>query len=141
MKAKLIGFIVVGAAIIGCSTESEQETPRGHLAIEDNLLSRSDCPVDSVIMEGTDGDDVLVADPNDPVGTTYCILGGPGDDTIIGGLGNDVLIGGGGFDKIFGDDGDDINRRRIRRRHALRRKRQRLHLRKQWQRLHRRRSR
>ena len=68
-------------------------------------------PADGVVINGTPGDDVLMA------GTTNDTLhGGAGDDQLIGGTGNNLLLGedgndslsgGGGFDTLVGGTGDD----------------------------------
>ncbi|MEZ5668827.1 MAG: calcium-binding protein [Alphaproteobacteria bacterium] len=66
--------------------------------------------------QGSDGDDVIVADPSGPLSETghkappaydNVIHGGDGDDEIYGGAGDDRLFGGDGEDWIYGGDGDD----------------------------------
>jgi len=51
--------------------------------------------VDTVVLGGTEGSDVLIA-------------GGSDDDTVYGDGGNDRIEGGFGNDNLFGGDGDDI---------------------------------
>lgn len=68
------------------------------------------------LVDGGDGDDVLVAanasggDGNDVlrgVGPGGRLRGGPGNDTILGGPGDDILAIDGGNDRLDGGRGDD----------------------------------
>ena len=56
------------------------------------------------ITDGTDDDDVIVAD----VGGPYHIFGRGGDDTITGSDGGDVIDGGAGRDVMAGGRGNDV---------------------------------
>jgi len=60
-------------------------------------------PDNHVIDEGTDGNDTLSADPDQP----STLIGYGGDDTLTGDSGDDILIGGEGDDTIDGGTGND----------------------------------
>jgi Ca2+-binding RTX toxin-like protein len=59
---------------------------------------------DQLVINGGDGDDVLIA--TGTVGVT--LDGGAGDDILLGGDGDDVLIGGDGDDILIGGAGNDV---------------------------------
>ena len=82
----------------------------------------ADAPRDGIV-DGTDGDDVIVdgyvdpdgdaIDANDAIlpgetGNDDIVLAGDGDDSIASGDGNDEVFGGTGSDTISGGDDDDI---------------------------------
>lgn len=82
------------------------------LGVRAEALGVEDCPADSNIIIGTDGDDtlrgtngadcILGLDGNDT------LTGRRGDDMLIGGSGDDLLTGSGGNDVLYGERGDDI---------------------------------
>ena len=72
------------------------------------------------LINGTDGDDVIVGSPGDDVIRSGAgddlVCAGDGDDIVLGSTGNDVidgqggaddLVGGPNTDEIYGGDGDD----------------------------------
>jgi len=89
---------------------------RGHLAGEFNasgleaiefaggrVMAWSEIAAGQVIMEGTGGNDNLLARY-----INSAMYGGAGNDTLNGGTGNDLLYGGDGDDTLSGGSGDDI---------------------------------
>jgi Ca2+-binding RTX toxin-like protein len=70
----------------------------------------------TVLVEGGNGNDIIVAADNDP-SAVFALRGGSGNDILIGGRGFDLLVGGsgddlliglGGNDRLKGEDGNDI---------------------------------
>ena len=59
----------------------------------------SDGPLDTLVVDGADGDDSIRA---------ANLVAGDISFTAIGGNGNDVLVGSPGNDHLFGNDGDDV---------------------------------
>ncbi len=77
--------------------ETTDPTPPA-TAMETPAVARSDdtpaaAPAEAIVIQGTDGDDMLV--------------GTAADEHLIGGAGNDTLCGGGGRDLLEGGAGDD----------------------------------
>ncbi len=58
--------------------------------------------ISRLLINGTPGDDLLVAQP-----VPSRLLGGEGNDILIDGPGSDVLIGGAGNNRLYGGLGDD----------------------------------
>ena len=65
-------------------------------------ISGKDEPA-SVVLVGTDGDEVLIGDDNSDT-----LIGLDGDDTLIGNAGDDTLDGGLGQDTLSGGAGNDV---------------------------------
>jgi len=70
-------------------------------------------PTRGVIVQGTEGDDVLLlgTEGNDSIygyGGNDRLEGGGGNDTLYAHGGNDTIFGGDGLDTIAGGEGDDI---------------------------------
>jgi Ca2+-binding RTX toxin-like protein len=63
--------------------------------------------LDTVRIEGLDGNDVIDASAVDVGGPLLVLDGGPGDDILLGGVGNDNLLGGDGDDVLLGGAGTD----------------------------------
>lgn len=61
--------------------------------------------IETVILEGGHGDDVL--DASLASGAQFILMGGQGDDTLIGSDGDDRLFGQDGRDMLWGGDGED----------------------------------
>lgn len=85
--------------------------PLGAIDLGANILVNAPVPVTSVIT-GTDGDDVLTADPAgsviDGLGGNDRLTGSDGRDDLRGGSGDDILEGGGNDDVLTGGDGNDV---------------------------------
>jgi hypothetical protein len=60
-------------------------------------LGRFDVSVAAIVVDGRDGDDLILIAPHVDI-----------DAELYGGSGNDLISGGGGDDRIFGEDGWDI---------------------------------
>ena len=66
-------------------------------------VSMSDLfPLQSGLINGTAGNDVIQAPPGDDI-----ISGGAGNDTLLGSDGNDILDGGAGDDTLIGGTGSN----------------------------------
>ena len=63
--------------------------------------------VDVVLMEGTEGNDVLCVPDRDDHRAFHIMDGKGGDDVILGGAGEEWIYGGDGADVIYGNGGDD----------------------------------
>lgn len=76
-----------------------------------NLLANDPVAVNAAIT-GTEGDDVLNADPAgsviDGLGGNDRLIGSDGRDQLRGGIGDDILEGGGNDDVLTGGDGNDV---------------------------------
>lgn len=65
-------------------------------------------PVNTVILDGGNGDDVLTIDKSLDRHLPTVLDGGPGNDVLQGGIGDDFIQGGdGGTDVLLGGPGDD----------------------------------
>jgi len=85
-----------------------QPLPEGSSYILDNIIFEDSthwnwANLKEMVLQPTDGDNVLVGYENDDV-----IDGGLGNDDINGAGGNDTLIGGDGSDTLYGGAGDDV---------------------------------
>ncbi len=63
--------------------------------------------VDVVLIEGTDGDDVICVPDRDDWRAFYVIDAKGGDDVVLGGAGVEWIYGGAGADVVYGNGGDD----------------------------------
>ena len=70
--------------------------------------------IDSLTIRGTNGNDIIVTDPNESVDGVFplslILLGGAGNDELTGGDGIDFIDGGAGNDSLFGGGGADVLR-------------------------------
>jgi len=105
----------------GCDYEYDYEDVL-HL----NILEFDSAGIEKIIINGTDGDDMLFVDGSITLDTELrgydgndkligargndSLLGGNGDDTLVGNFGDDTLEGGAGNDFLVGGFGDDILR-------------------------------
>jgi Ca2+-binding RTX toxin-like protein len=73
----------------------------------DVYIEHFDAGVDSLLIEGLGGNDVIQADGM-ALGTMYLVAdGGDGDDVLLGSAGVDALFGGDGNDVLLGGPGSD----------------------------------
>ena len=67
-------------------------------------------PVDGVVKDGDDGDNILRGTPRDDIlrghGGNDKLLGGKGNDILDGGTGNDLIATGKGLDQVIFNEGD-----------------------------------
>ena len=77
-----------------------------------NLIDNRDGHLDGVRIDGTNGDDLILAsDIGNEIRSKQgndCVIGGSGNDEIRGGSNNDQLFGNGGNDLILGGNHDDV---------------------------------
>jgi Ca2+-binding RTX toxin-like protein len=71
-------------------------------------VTRSEGGLDSLAIEGEDGDDAITATALSAGVVKLTLEGGTGNDTLLGSLGGDVLLGGEGNDKLSGGAGNDV---------------------------------
>jgi|GEM_PF-923147 len=101
---------VIGVALDPFTSWAVVATRWGEVA----ALSMSANDADTLIIEGRDGDDTIVVNPNVQSSFRITLNGGRGNDylsaggTLNGGEGNDTLVGGPGDDVMDGGDGNDI---------------------------------
>lgn len=78
----------------------------------DDLISTQMLVGLSAILEGGDGNDILVAGGGNDIlrgdAGHDVLFGGAGDDQIFGDAGNDLIFGGAGADSLWGGSGEDL---------------------------------
>jgi Ca2+-binding RTX toxin-like protein len=71
------------------------------------LVKNFETNMDSVVIQGQDGHDVIDASAVGVGGPLLTLDGGVGDDILLGGAGNDTLLGGDNDDVLIGGPGND----------------------------------
>ena len=107
-----LGFVrsdeISDEAVVGAGFVRDPHAVAGSAA---SVLADDPAPANSVIT-GTEGDDVLSADPAgsliDGRGGNDRLTGSDGRDDLRGGAGDDILEGGGNDDILTGGDGNDV---------------------------------
>ncbi|MGQ4647940.1 CAP domain-containing protein [Lyngbya aestuarii] len=96
------------------SGNTDNSTPQSNLepAVASDELSSNSTADNSYLVEGTQGDDILIGGASNQTLKGYSgndmIEAAAGNDTLRGGQGNDQLIGDEGNDLLIGGSGNDI---------------------------------
>src|SRR4029077_15250034 len=83
--------------------------PNGtHVSVRQGAANLDLVNVENVIINGSNGDDVIQASNGVAALTNLTINSGAGNDTIVGGDGADLINAGDGNDTVTGGRGNDV---------------------------------